>query len=135
MGWQYSAVIFIGINMVAFLCILVGYICIYFSVTSSRKAAGNISNDDIVLARKLTFIVLTDFVCWTPIILMSIASLFGVRIPAHVSAWVAIIVLPINSAINPILYTIANINCGSSRNKKQNKTSASSSSGITKVPP
>ena len=116
-GWQYSVIIFVGINMAAFLIILVGYISIQHSVTSSHRAAGNMSNDDVILARKVAFIILTDFACWGPIIIMTIASLCQVKVPPTLSAWVAIIILPINSALNPILYTLVNVDC---KSKKKN---------------
>ena len=99
---------------------MVSYFKVYDSVVSSHKAAGSVSDDDVLLARKLVLIVLTDFVCWVPIIVMSIASLCGIRIEDTVSAWVAIIVLPINSSLNPVLYTIANIDCKSKKKRKKN---------------
>ncbi len=35
------------------------------------------------------------------------AALRGATIPGEVYAWIIVFVLPINSAINPILYTFA----------------------------
>ena len=55
----------------------------------------------------MTIIVLTDFLCWFPICVMGVASLGGARVPPQVYAWVAVFVLPLNSAVNPILYTIS----------------------------
>ena len=72
----------------------------------SRKAVGRASDDDFKLARRIALTVLTDFFCWIPIILMTIFSMSGKPIPDEVSAWVAVFVLPLNSALNPILYTI-----------------------------
>ena len=36
-------------------------------------------------------------------------ALGGVRIPGEVYAWVVVFLLPVNSAINPLLYTISAI--------------------------
>ena len=107
-GWEYSFAIFNIINSIAFLIIAVGYVLIYCSVRSARKESGGHSFDENVrLARKITLIIMTDFLCWMPIIILSFMATFGVFIPGEVSAWVAIIVLPINSAVNPVLYTIS----------------------------
>ena len=109
-GWEYSFVIFNVINSIAFLIIALGYVLIYCSVQSSRQKTGRHSSEENVrLARKITLIILTDFVCWMPIIILSFMGTFGVFIPGEVSAWLAIVVMPVNSAINPILYTISTI--------------------------
>ena len=36
-------------------------------------------------------------------------ALSGMRIPGEVYAWVVVFLLPVNSAINPLLYTISAI--------------------------
>ena len=59
------------------------------------------------MARRIFLIVLTDFLCWFPISLLGIAALAGARIPPQVYAWVAVFVLPLNSALNPLLYTVS----------------------------
>ena len=45
-----------------------------------------------------------------PIILIGFASLGGVYVPPQVSAWIAVFILPLNSAVNPLIYTISAIN-------------------------
>ena len=47
-----------------------------------------------------------------PIILIGFAALAGAKIPPEVSAWIAVFILPLNSAVNPLLYTISAIECG-----------------------
>lgn len=83
------------------------------------------------MGRRMTLIVATDAACWLPIIGLGLASLAGVTIPPQVSlgvgrgdipsrkqkiipllfsqvyAWVAVFVLPLNAAVNPILYTLS----------------------------
>ncbi|KAJ8300708.1 hypothetical protein KUTeg_022227, partial [Tegillarca granosa] len=36
-----------------------------------------------------------------------VVSLAGIKIPSDLYAWVVVVILPINSAINPFLYTFA----------------------------
>ena len=60
------------------------------------------------MATKFALIVGTDFLCWMPIIIMGFLSASGtVEIPADVYAWAAVFILPLNSALNPFLYTFA----------------------------
>ena len=129
-GWVFSLVVFVVANFAAFIAIFIGYVCIYRSVILSRKSAGNVSSDDLRLARRITLIVLTDFLCWVPIILLSIVATSGVPIPGSVSAWVAVIILPLNSAINPILYTLSSVDC---RSKKKGGGIKSNSTVKSKV--
>ncbi len=56
---------------------------------------------------KIAAIVLTDFCCWCPIILLGILVQLKILVlPSSVFAWCVTVILPINSAINPYLYTI-----------------------------
>lgn len=58
---------------------------------------------------RLFFIVLTDFCCWVPVIVLGILSLTGSFTDESglVYVWVAVFVLPLNSSVNPILYTLS----------------------------
>lgn len=64
---------------------------------------------DSTLAKRMMFIILTDFFCWFPVIIISILALTGnIHDPSNqVFAWIAVFVLPINSSINPLLYTFS----------------------------
>ena len=61
------------------------------------------------LARRMMIIIVTDFVCWFPVIVISILTLTGKLYDPtkKVYAWIAVFVLPVNSAINPLLYTFS----------------------------
>ena len=62
------------------------------------------------MTMKVAAIVATDFFCWAPIIILGI--LVQTRIIAlgpSVYAWLVTCVVPINSAINPYLYTISEL--------------------------
>ena len=66
-------------------------------------------NQDSTLAKRMMFIILTDFACWFPVIIINILALTGnLYDPTEqVYAWIAVFVLPINSSINPLLYTFS----------------------------
>ncbi|XP_030841893.1 G-protein coupled receptor GRL101-like [Strongylocentrotus purpuratus] len=107
--WQFSIAIYLGVNLVSFLVIICCYVAIFFSVRFSRKAAGKSAKSatEIKMALKMFFIVGTDFFCWMPIIIMGIFIQAGViTLSSNIYAWLVVFVLPINSSINPFLYTL-----------------------------
>ena len=112
-GWEYSVSFFLAMNLAAFVFILVAYMVIFWTV---KKSSGSIRStkmsQDAAMARKLVFILLTDFCCWMPVIVIGILSLTGNFYDPGKTAYViiAIFVLPVNSSINPILYTFSNTN-------------------------
>ena len=109
-GWEYSVGFFIALNLFAFIFILVAYIAIYCTVqTSARRAGSTRMNQDAAMARKIMCIVLTDFCCWMPVIVIGILSLTGNFYDPKKIVYVviAIFVLPVNSSINPVLYTFS----------------------------
>ena len=56
------------------------------------------------LQQKITFIILTDFICWVPFIVVCALHYLEVIDAGDWYAFFSIIVLPINSIINPFLY-------------------------------
>ncbi len=111
-GLYYSTAVFLGLNTICFVVILTCYIEIIRYALKSSGSAGlkKSAKDEITMTMKIAFIVLTDFCCWCPIIVLGVlVQLELVILPASVFAWCVTVVLPINSAINPYLYTIAAI--------------------------
>lgn len=51
------------------------------------------------------FIVLTDACCWAPIIVLKFLAFYNIEVSGDVTAWLIIFVLPLNSAVNPLLFT------------------------------
>ena len=66
-------------------------------------------NRESKMARRMMLIVLTDFLCWMPVIVIGLLSLLGKFHDPEKQAyvWIAVFVLPVNSALNPILYTFS----------------------------
>ncbi|XP_072043156.1 uncharacterized protein [Amphiura filiformis] len=112
-GLYFSTAVFLGLNCVCYLLILGCYIEIVRAVRKSAKRVGLRDADmnmQIRLTMKVSAIVATDFACWFPIILLGIlVQTRVITLPPSVYAWCVTFVLPINSAVNPYLYTIAEV--------------------------
>ena len=109
-GWEYSVAFFVGLNFVSFLFILIAYITMFWTVKRVARAVRSTNlNKESAMAKRLVFIVMTDFCCWMPIIIISILSLTGKFYDPNKIAyvWIAVFVLPLNSSLNPILYTFS----------------------------
>lgn len=111
-GWEYATAFFIVLNSVVLLCILTAYASIFWTaLTLINSSSVKHLKAESTRARRLFFIVLTDFLCWMPVIIIGILSLSGnFHDPKHeAKVWIAVFVLPVNSAINPILYTFSTL--------------------------
>ncbi|XP_063241566.1 G-protein coupled receptor GRL101-like [Bacillus rossius redtenbacheri] len=107
-GWEYSVFVFLFLNMASFATIAAGYLWMYAVARTTQQAVKKDQrSSDAAMARRMTLIVATDAACWMPIILLGVLSLSGVTVPPQVFAWIAVFVLPLNAAVNPVLYTIS----------------------------
>ncbi|XP_028450695.1 relaxin receptor 2a [Perca flavescens] len=105
----YSTGIFLGLNLMAFLVIAFSYSSMFYSIYKTGINATDLRSRlhrDVAVANRFFFIVFSDALCWIPIFLVKVLSLLEVEIPGTISSWVVIFILPINSALNPILYTL-----------------------------
>ena len=97
-------------NFVCFGVISISYLLVFVitSTSSSRLSEG--ANGDHVrkrnqrLQRKVSVIILTDFLCWVPFIIICLLHTKGVVDASPWYALLSILILPINSVINPLLY-------------------------------
>ena len=120
-SWAFSIVIYLVLNLVCFLAVFICYVSIFLIVKKSRKQARRSKNlsKEIKVAAKMALIVGTDFACWVPIIIMGILSQTGaVTIPEQMYAWSVVFIMPINSSINPYLYTLSNLSTGCTQKRK-----------------
>ncbi|XP_072014299.1 G-protein coupled receptor GRL101-like [Amphiura filiformis] len=136
-GWEYSVALFLCVNLLAFSIILICYSAIYIvvklsarNITTTRK---NNLTQQIEFAMRMAFLVATDFICWMPIIIMGFLSLTKVAtIPPIVYVWSAVFLLPINSSLNPYLFTILTREMSKQKLRKS-KRETTKSSGLTSM--
>nr|KAG5685940.1 hypothetical protein BaRGS_021325 [Batillaria attramentaria] len=106
-GQHYAFSVFIVLNFVLFLLIGAGQFFIFHTVRSaSSKFGTERRQQELTIARRLFLIVFTDFLCWFPIGLMGLLASQDTPLPGEVNVWSAIFVLPLNSTLNPFLYTL-----------------------------
>ena len=120
--WLFSITVYLGINLVCLMAVLVCYIAIFVSVRITHVRAGRKieSAREIKMATKMSLIVGTDFCCWMPIIVLGIVvQAAGIEVTPDIYAWLVAFVLPINSSVNPFIYTI--VEMISKRNESRGK--------------
>ena len=109
-GHKYSIAIMLILNFVLFLLTALGQLIIYWSIRTNSMCAldamANRKGKDLTIARRLLTVAMSDFLCWFPIGLLGLLASRGVTVPGEVNVAMAIIVLPLNSALNPFLYTV-----------------------------
>ncbi|KYQ51006.1 Relaxin receptor 1 [Trachymyrmex zeteki] len=103
-GWEYSIFIFLGLNLIGLMIIGYVYIAMFTSIWRTRRATP-LSVGDSEFALRFFLIVLTDAACWAPIIALKILAMMKYPVPPDLHAWIVIFILPVNSAVNPLLYT------------------------------
>ena len=100
----------IAVNFTCFVFISVSYLMIgILSRRSSQSLASSQNNDQIQkrnnrMNQRIAIIIATDFLCWIPFILICVLHSLEV---IDATPWYGIfsmVILPINSVINPLLY-------------------------------
>ena len=122
-----STAIFTALNLACFIVVGYCYLAIFKSARKTTKKSGRSSalTEELRMAMKMSLIVFTDFCCWVPVGFLSIlVQARAVTVSPTAYAWIATFVLPINSTINPFLYTLAGflwekVICPSCKCKKQ----------------
>lgn len=78
-GWQYSAFVFLGVNLFLLLVIAALYSALLVSIWRTRKATP-LAMFDFEFAVRFFFIVFTDATCWAPIMATKVLVFFSYEI-------------------------------------------------------
>ncbi|XP_022095897.1 G-protein coupled receptor GRL101-like [Acanthaster planci] len=128
-SWILSIVLFLGVNLISYLFVLCCYVAIFISFKRTARTVRTEAERDreIKMAVKMFLIVATDFCCWMPIIIMGILSQSGaVVLSSNMYAWTVVLILPINSSLNPYLYTFFTVCCATKPKGKAIQSKAKS---------
>ncbi|XP_076435809.1 uncharacterized protein LOC143275521 [Babylonia areolata] len=112
-GHAYSFFLFNVVKLLLFVAVGVAQGMIYLSIKSTKHAIiadKSKKSMDLIVARRLVTVVMTDFLSWFPIGLLGLLSVTGcmsVTATGEMQVVLALLVLPLNSALNPFLYTLS----------------------------
>ena len=97
----------IVLNFILFMLIALGQLGIFTAIKMSVvKTSNDRKSSEMILAYRLATVVVSDFFCWFPIGVLGILAINDFPVPSEVNVALAIFVLPLNSALNPFLYTL-----------------------------
>ncbi|XP_076371807.1 uncharacterized protein LOC143257258 isoform X2 [Tachypleus tridentatus] len=106
-GWEFTMILFCGVNTLVFVFILYAYKQMFYSISKSNSGLrSTIHSQNKTIAKRFAFIVGTNCLCWIPIVVAKCLTFSGVPIDDKFYGWVAVFLLPVNSALNPVLYTL-----------------------------
>ena len=111
-GMYLSLTIFLGLNPLCCVIIVGCYIDIVITVfrSVSQISRQRHMRHEIRMTVKVVAIIATDLCCWCPIIMTSIlVQADVVKISPRTFVWIVTFILPINSVINPYIYTLGNV--------------------------
>ena len=104
-GWFFPTLI-VTINLIAFIYVAVAYIVIYKRSTRSNSNNNLNLNDMHVLQRRIAKLVVANFAVWLPIGVASYIRLgFDKELTDLLFVVTAVVLFPINSVMNPMLYS------------------------------
>ncbi|PAA85960.1 hypothetical protein BOX15_Mlig009194g3 [Macrostomum lignano] len=114
---QFVAIVY---NCAAFAFMTGCYLRVFLYLKNTRRKAKRKAMDiDHLMARRLFLLVLTDLICWLPTIVLFLLVSSGYKISRTTTTGLVIFALPINSALNPYLYTVSRLRmfCRESKEK------------------
>ena len=104
-GWYYPTLMVI-INMIAFIYVIVAYIYIYKITTRDFGRNDQDLSSMRTLQKRITKLVLTNVAIWFPICIASYVQLgIHMEYPPIVFIVTAVYLFPLNSVLNPLLYS------------------------------
>ena len=100
----------VSVMILNFICFIL-ITCSYIIINIITRASSAASSDDSTandrtrkMQRKIAVIILTDFLCWVPFIVIGMLHFGGTIDATKYYGLCSIVVLPLNSVVNPMLY-------------------------------
>ena len=103
-AWEYSTLL-ITLNFMLFIYMVVVYVLVYKKITGTKFSTSSKKDSNHRMQRRISRLLLTDFFSWIPVCIMVYLSVAGVFLPPDAYVASAGFLLPINSAMNPLLYS------------------------------
>jgi len=103
-AWEYSTFL-ITLNFMLFIYMVVVYVLVYKKATGKKFSTSDSKNRNEDMQKRISRLLLTDFFCWIPVCIMAYLRVAGFFLPPDAYIASAGFLLPINSAMNPLLYS------------------------------
>ena len=105
-SWEYTILI-ITLNFLSFLFIAISYVVInkYSTASSAKFRCRKPNSQSARMQKRIARIIATDFCCWIPICIMAYVRLLGIEFSDIAYQISAVLLLPINSVMNPFLFS------------------------------
>ena len=107
----YIATVLVLTGIASFV-ILFSYVYLFYIVacgTRKKNLHGSLTaREELKLALRMSLLIVTDFMCWGPIAFFGLTAVFGQPLIGIKASKVLIVfVFPLNSCLNPILYSFS----------------------------
>ena len=104
-SWEFTFAI-ITLNFLCFVFIAVSYLIIHkhSTASSANQKTNKPNNQAVTMQKRVARIIATNFCCWIPICVMAYVGL-GFEFSDIANQISAALLLPINSAMNPLLFS------------------------------
>jgi len=103
-AWECSTFL-TSLNFMLFIYMVVVYVLVYKKANAAKFSTFAKKDRNENMQKRISRLLLTDFFCWNPVCIMACLSTAGVPLPPDAYIASAGFLLPINSAINPLLYS------------------------------
>ncbi|XP_019636422.1 PREDICTED: uncharacterized protein LOC109479026 [Branchiostoma belcheri] len=107
-GFGYTAFLFIIFNFCASMALIACYVFM-FAVDTQREVEYDDEGEaieEMAFSHRLFAVSFTNLSCWLPVVLFGMAGWHGSPVSVDLTPWAALIMIPINAAVNPLIYMI-----------------------------
>ena len=106
-GHSYSQRVLTVVNFVLFMLIAMGQAVIYWSSHGNSVSSRHTVSRDMVSAVRLSTVVMSNLLCRLPVGLLGLLTSAGTSVSDTINVGTAILVLPLNATLNPVLYVLS----------------------------
>ena len=125
----------IAITVVIWIIVSVLYVAMFISIQRTRMAvvkSRRVRDDDRRIAVRMLIILLANLACWMPFYVVMVRSMLDSEVQIYTLPFIAVFALPVNSSINPYLYTFSGGATMTRSKKEMKKSSKDYSTGSSK---
>ncbi|XP_059178973.1 relaxin receptor 2-like [Physella acuta] len=107
-GLTYSFGAFLVLPGILLVLMTIGQLAIFCNISEDKMNTHSAikRKREITVAKNLSLVVMSNLLCWLPLFVFGLMATNGYDLSHELYSWLVVFVLPLNSAINPVLYTL-----------------------------